>query len=1388
MAGETILIVEDDGILAVDLMESLKVLKYRVLKPVSTGRAAVEAAEQQKPDLVLMDIDLSGGMNGIEAAALIREQADVPVVFLTGYSQDSLLMEARDTAPYGYLVKPVPERELVATIEIALYRHALDRVLRESEERYRALVENANEAILVASDGLFVFMNPKMKELLGGTEEELINQPFGSFIHPDDLDMVMDRHRRRVAGEDVPTGYLFRVMRKDGAYRWVQINAVLIEWKGKPATLNILNDITDRMTIEEALRKSENLFRTIFEHAPFGIAMLDREGHPFLVNNAVHRMLGYTGSEIAHMGFPDFTHPDDRQKGRELFQELLEGKRDIYAVEKRYTHKDGSLVWTNLAAFLVRDEQGRPESVIGMTDDITGLKKAEDALRQSEALFRNLVDNMLDPVLIINFDGKAVFGNKATERLVGLPTPPPGETVDITPFLVPASLEKAIADLETLEREGGPIVGELEIITASGEHRWVEGVSVKIPYGGGHADLATLRDITERRRAEERLRESELRFRAIYQKSPIAIEIYGGDGGLLSANQACLEVFGISNEESVKGFNLFDDPNVSEEMKADLRLGREVRYQTEFDFEKVRELNLYPSTKSGTIWLDVIIAPLGEAGGYLVQVQDITGRRLSEEMLRKSEELYRTIFDSSPLPIYLLRNMRVIYANPAVAKLMGYDTSEDMVSRASEKNAPPEFIDIVKKRVLEGMSGISQGPIELTILRADGMPVEVEIFPEPILLKDGPALLVTGQDLTERRKAEQALRDSEKQYRQLVEALQEGIWAIDKDGFTSFVNPRMAQMLGYTQEEMAGRHLFEFMAPEIVEIVKGRIEERRNGISSWHESKYLRKDGSQICVNLATSPLFDDDGNYAGALAGVIDITDRKNMEEEVKLSRANLSALIESTDDIIWSVDRDLRLITYNTKFDQHLKEAYGTRARVGDKPEDRLAPEKADVWRGLYARALEEGPFRAEYTLSDGRVLEVSLSPIRREGEITGVSVFGKDVTERRRFEEEKGRFERQLQQAQKMEAIGSLAGGIAHDFNNILSTIIGNAEMSLEEDSLDGIHYNLRQILSGSTRARDLVRQILTFSRPRKQEQKTMDLKDIIAEAAKLLKATLPSNISIKAHLGSKDHLVYGDPSQIHQVVINLCTNAAHAMSKKGGKLGIDIRKDEITRGNTLGTVDLADGPYNVIQVSDTGHGIEPGIMDKIFDPFFTTKGPGEGTGLGLAVVYGIVKSHGGTITVETTPGKGSLFRVFLPLSTARKEEDARAPAGGLGGREKILFVDDEPQIVEIVKKALCALGYDLTVCGNPLQALKLFKKDPQRFDLVITDLSMPNMTGKDLARALNKLRPDIPVILSTGHNELVGEEDLEKFGIRDLLLKPVSLREYALSVRRVLDGKP
>jgi two-component system cell cycle sensor histidine kinase/response regulator CckA len=519
-----------------------------------------------------------------------------------------------------------------------------------------------------------------------------------------------------------------------------------------------------------------------------------------------------------------------------------------------------------------------------------------------------------------------------------------------------------------------------------------------------------------------------------------------------------------------------------------------------------------------------------------------------------------------------------------------------------------------------------------------------------------------------------------------------------------------------------------------------------------------------------------------------VNMARRKRAELAMSKSEQHYRELFDSISDLVYTQDLDGRFLSVNRAMANLF--GYSSEEVVGRRASEFMRSELRETFDTVYLKSIKEKGHHSGISVyfdNQGRkyYVEYRSALVKPPYGPAYISGSGRDVTKRIHTRKQLRLLQRQLMQSQKMEAIGNLAGGIAHDFNNILGVMLGYTELALES-AQEGTPApeELKAVLQACERGRDLVRQILAFSRQNEPDRIQVDLVEIVKEALTLLRASLPRTIEIKSSLGDKPALTVADPTQMHQVLMNLCANSAHAMRDKGGVLGITLSQIELdpVKAGEYPTIKL--GPYHLLTVSDTGQGMSSDVQSRIFEPFFTTKPQGEGTGMGLAVVHGIVNTHGGAVRVWSAPGQGSRFEILLPVVEPIDQyvTETRPPEGG---PERIMVVDDEPDLVWIVQKALSNKGYGVQAYSDSKEALKVFHENPAEFDLLFTDQTMPGITGAELAKQALALRPDLPVILCTGFSETIDQQQARAIGIREFVMKPILTEELARTVRRVLD---
>jgi PAS domain S-box-containing protein len=778
---------------------------------------------------------------------------------------------------------------------------------------------------------------------------------------------------------------------------------------------------------------------------------------------------------------------------------------------------------------------------------------------------------------------------------------------------------------------------------------------------------------------------------------------------------------------------------------------------------------------------------------------------------------FHELADRAVDPIVLQDGDRIAWANRAAAALVGAATPEAVVGRPVIEFVPAELREqVLRDMAAVASTGVPTSPTERPLLRLDGSRVPVEIA--ACALGPGRLLLVI-RDVSRRQETEAARRSAERRLDAFF-ALADEAMGLARDNRYALVNPAFARLFGFDHpEEMVGRTTLEDFAPEerprIVEYQRRRAA--GEPLPSVYRSRGLRRDGTTFDAELQAFGFVDEGSTFTAAV--VRDVTAQLAAERRLTESERRHRELFEFVPLSLWELDAsgvhaalqrlrdggvtDLRahlgarpaLVAEILASAKVLSVNAAGRAAAGAATQEELLAQLGKVQpQETFARNVElavqlfEGQpvARAEGwsgTLDGSRRwIATTAASLPAEGGPWSRLLFASvDLTDRRRAEEERAQLHERLRQAEKLEAIGRLAGGIAHDFNNILSGILGYAELSLlVAPRGTDLHDHQQRIREAALRARDLVRQILAFSRRDRTSQQVVDVPHVVREALALMRAGIPTSVTLVTQVDDDAGATRADPTQLHQIVLNLCANARDAVGSYGR---IEVSVDPCLAG--AGEPDLEPGPYVRLRVRDDGAGMDEGTRARLFEPYMTTKGRFEGHGLGLAVVHGIVTAAGGAIRVDSAPGLGSTFDVYLP----RAEPSAPSPADPApqppGRGERVLLVDDERMVRDAHRRALLALGYTVEVASDGEEALARFRATPDAFDVVLTDQTMPRLSGIDLARAILSIRPSARVLLVTGYSDSVDEETIRKAGLRGLLAKPVEYAALAAALRKALE---
>ena len=1144
-------------------------------------------------------------------------------------------------------------------------------------------------------------------------------------------------------------------------------------------------DITDLKMFEETLKKREKDLRESQKIACLGSWRLDLITSQVEWTEELYRMYGFDPSlppppYTEHMKL--FTPESWERLSTSLARTAETGIP--YELELETVKEDGSNGWMWVRGEAESNAEGQIVGLWGAAQDITDRKLAEADLQESEKRYKNIFNNKQVVMLVIDPEtGAIVDANPAAAKLYGwsqieliqrnikeLNTLPPNDIIN--------AMQEA--------KKGSGKLFNFQHRLKDGSTRAVEVASAPVEYGAKTHLFSIIHDISDREKAESEIIKEKQKAEMYLNHASVIFIGLDTDGNINIANKKASEILEADQEE-ILGINWFDNfiPQAN-------------RHEVRSDFERLidgidEQIEYYENpviSKTGKekliAWHNTYIKnDIGKIIGTLSSGEDITKRKRTELALKESEERFRAIFESTSDFVFLKdRNLRYVKVNKAMENLFGKSRKE-IIGLTDEElfggNAASHIKEL-DSRVLRGE----------TIEEEDTKPVDDQFYTfhvnkTPVIGENGEIVGLCGiaRDITDRKQTEAALRKSEEKYRLIAENMSDVIAVIDMDLRFTYVSPSIKRLTGYTVEEAMKHSVEDIMMPESFKKVLKAFEEEIMLEASGNadpsrtriiEFKQNKKDLSIVWVEASCSFLRDIDQNPTGILVISRDISDRKQAEAE----RERLMAAIEQSGEAILVTDTNGSIQYVNPAFQKIT--GYTWQEAINQNPRILKSghQDKAfyqQVWKTISSGRTWSG--RMVNRKKDGSLYteDATISPVFDDSDkIINFVAVKRNVTEHLKLSA-------RLQQTQKLESIGTLAGGIAHDFNNILSSVIGFTELALDDaEKGSSIEDSLQEIYAGGKRAIDLVKQILAFARQSDDAIKPVQVDIIAKEVLKLLRASIPTTIQIDQNI-KKDLTIMGNPTQAHQVIMNICTNAAQAMEDSGGILKVSI-KDKMVDEND-GLKDLIPGEYAEIKVSDTGLGIDPEIMDKIFDPFFTTKETGKGTGMGLALAHGIIKSYNGLIAVDSEPGQGTEFTVYLPLIRGHRESDSYQPEILPTGDERILLVDDETSIVKMTSQILQKLGYEVVFRTSSIKALELFRSEPDDFDLVITDMTMPEMTGDKLAVELMSIRRDIPVILCTGYSSKISDKTAADIGIKAFAYKPVSKVDLAKTVRKVLD---
>jgi PAS domain S-box-containing protein len=1025
--------------------------------------------------------------------------------------------------------------------------------------------------------------------------------------------------------------------------------------------------------------------------------------------------------------------------------------------------------------------------------------RANEALQRSEASYRAIFEASEDAIFILDWETGAVLdvNSKACENSgYSHEELRRASITDASSGVFPYTAEEAMRQMQMAKLGRCPPF-EWQRRNKDGSLHWDEVRLKPAVIDGRPHSLAFSREITAQKQALEELRVREEQYRAIFENSQDGLFIWDENLRIVDVNPAGLSIYGYSREEIIGRTypRNMPEPYVRERLQVVRRAlaGENIHLETTV---------LRPDGTSFDA--DLRVMPFVQRGQphALAVVRDISERRRRERELQRSEARLRATLEAAfDAVVGMDSEGLIIEFNAAAERVFGH-RREDVFGRPlAEVMLPKRHHDAYERemRNLRARGGPMAGRlVETKMLRADGSEIPVELAMSVAVVPEGNIFVGHLRDISQRRRADQALRDSEEQYRAIFNASVDAMVLRAADFSVVDVNAAYEAMSGYARTEVLGLNRLVANPPEVTATIRALHARALAGATITLETEMVRRDGERYDLELRGVPIQHRGESHVLYIGR--DITKRTHAERALRDSEEQYRAIFNASADALVLRDADFRTVEVNP--------AYATMS--GYSREEVMAGDHVLMKAGeaVLARqrtnhelalAGQELRFEVTATRKDGSALqaEVRATPMMYRGR-PHVLYAARDITERIAAEQRRGELERQLRQAQKMEAIGQLTGGLAHDFNNILTSVLGYIAMAQErllseEDPV--LARQLGQARLAAERARDHVAQLLAFSRPRRGERRLLAAGPVARQALRLLRPSLPSSIAVEcseaAGEGEPVPPVVADPVQLEQVLFNLCINARDAI-RDHGTIRVRIGHSAGAGHCASCSAQLDDNDWVWVEVADDGRGIPPDVMERMFEPFFTTKEVGRGTGMGLAMVHGIVHDHGGHITVESAPGRGSVFRVLLPAAAqdTRRTDAQPVPVPVLSGgapplHGRVLLVEDEAIVSDYMVDVLTAWGIDVVLERDPLLAARRLASAEEAFDLLLTDQTMPGMTGMALSRHAIQHRPALPVLLYTGNESEIGQQELAECGVSVLLRKPIDAATLRPLLRDLLE---
>jgi PAS domain S-box-containing protein len=1155
----------------------------------------------------------------------------------------------------------------------------------------------------------------------------------------------------------------------------------------KSDKFKLVGQKNNKILKKSGIRLENTLF---FMDSPLMMAITDLSDGKFIeINKSFIKYSGFKREEVigktcSEIGFLQPETYDD------LFK-LLKINKHINELELTFFSKEGFPIQGLLYGEIV--SIGVSKCFLSSIVDITKIKQSEQIIEESEKKYKSLFNSSRDGIVIADEKGQIIDVNDSFLNLLQCTREELISIIDLAQIKPEKWIHWEKNEIRNIlhEKDGYSGLYEREFYRKDGTTIPVEINIFAVYENNGHIKnyCGIIRDISERKKSEKALLESQEMYKLLADNSNDSVALVENDNKIIYFSKSYCRRLGYTDDEIA---NLDQDkilhtihPDDEERVNTEIARGRELKLlRGRWDYRT--------KTKNGNfIWVEDIIRREFDSEGNVKRViinsRDITDRKLAEVELQKSRDKLDNALKIGKMGYWeydLKSDLFLLNDNFFIIFKIPFETVGSFIINSKQYTnifIHPEDVKTVVSAIqiaIESKKLEYSNYLEHRTIRDDGSIGYISVFFHVIADSLGNIIKAYGlnQDITEIKLSINELRESKEKYKAVADYTYDWEFWIGIDKKYTYISPSVERITGYKAEDFYQNPeiITKIIHPDDLEIWNKHITKRNEQETKYIEFRIITKNDEIKWINHVCQPIYDSHNNYLGIRGSNRDIT--KSMKEKMEIMRSAFIIEQSIEEIMILSTDRKIKYINDSfSKISGYTKEEVLGRDFI----ELNIFSEQfveniskvlsySTTWTGKVDKINKAGKIIKEL---------LTISPVFDEKKKLLNYVFmSKDIM----HEEE---LENQLRQAQKMEALGTLAGGIAHDFNNILASIMGFTEILLDDFEHDNVqNVYLEKIYLGIKRATGVARQILSISRKNKTIYEPIQINMIIKESLKLLRASIPSTIEIRHNIREVKPIL-GDPTQIHQILMNLVTNSKHAMKNEGGIITIELNECFYEFGERVS--ELPTGRYIVLKVSDTGKGIEPSMIDRIFEPYFTTKEIGEGTGLGLAIVHGIVKNHKGDIFVESEINKGTSFSILLPVSEIDSEKNDEILKIEKGKGEKILVVDDEVDIVEMLHLMLNKYNYNVIASSSSLRALELFKQDPNSFDLVISDMTMPGIIGSELSREIRKIREDIPILICTGYSDQINEETSKKFRINNMMKKPIEKDKLLSNIRKLLN---